>query len=66
MEVLVSEMKEQRLLESHESHERYKTDSEFLDRVMTGDETCGRNGVSSHEKRKHEPIGNQDNAYIFL
>ncbi|CAN8003290.1 unnamed protein product [Ixodes hexagonus] len=37
--VLTSEMKEERLLKGQELHERYETDPEFLDRVITGDET---------------------------
>ncbi|CAN7938004.1 unnamed protein product [Ixodes hexagonus] len=37
--VLTSEMKEERLLKCQELHERYETDPEFLDRVITGDET---------------------------
>ncbi|KAM7298352.1 putative uncharacterized protein FLJ37770 isoform X1 [Ixodes scapularis] len=37
--VLTSEMKEERLLKCQELHERFETDPEFLDRVITGDET---------------------------
>lgn len=37
--VLMSEMKEQRLLKCQELHERYKMDPEFSDRVTTGDKT---------------------------
>ncbi|KAM7313634.1 putative histone-lysine N-methyltransferase SETMAR-like [Ixodes scapularis] len=37
--VLTSDMKEERLLKCQELHERFETDPEFLDRVITGDET---------------------------
>ncbi|KAK8784948.1 hypothetical protein V5799_008687 [Amblyomma americanum] len=37
--VLTSEMKEELLLKCQEVHEHYDTDPDFLDRVITGDET---------------------------
>lgn len=39
MKVLMSEIKEPRLLKSQKFHKRYEMDPEFLGRVITGDGT---------------------------
>ncbi|CAN8022820.1 unnamed protein product [Ixodes persulcatus] len=72
--VLTSEMKEERLFKCQELHERFETDPEFSERVITGDETwifeydleSKRQSREWHttdpKKSKDEEIANQANA----